>query len=133
MSQPSNCLQLLPGRKIREMTDDNTAPREKKTESKVRRYCFECGRFSRNSVPSVGIEPLSQVSSDLLENIMTHPTALPSKNIQTRRTGKVGAKLAPIPKTAVKKRVTLNGRARPSRSETVPQPTAPIIIWAVLA
>jgi hypothetical protein len=43
--------------------------------------------------------------------------------------GKLGEKLAPIPKTAVRKRVALNGNDRPRISETVPQPTAPIIIW----
>jgi hypothetical protein len=63
-----------------------------------------------------------------LAEIDTHPTALPRKNIQTHNIGKLGEKLAPIPKTAVRKRVALNGKARPNISETVPQPTAPIII-----
>jgi hypothetical protein len=58
----------------------------------------------------------------------THPTALPRKNIQIHRTVKFGEKLAPIPKTAVKKRVELKGRALPIISEMTPQPTAPIII-----
>jgi hypothetical protein len=60
---------------------------------------------------------------------MTHPTALPRKNIQIQSIGKLGEKLAPIPKTAVRKRVALKGNDRPRISETVPQPTAPIIIW----
>ena len=58
----------------------------------------------------------------------THPTALPRKNIHIQSIGKLGEKLAPIPKTAVRKRVALNGNDRPRISETVPQPTAPIII-----
>jgi predicted ATPase len=60
--------------------------------------------------------------------VRTHPTALPRKNIQIQSMGKLGEKLAPIPKTAVRKRVALNGNDRPRISETVPQPTAPIII-----
>lgn len=124
-----------------EMVDERTAPREKKMERRVRRYCLECGRFSRKSVPSVGMEPLRRIISLTFTRwkctcdcswgtcrVLTHPTALPSKNIQNRSIGKVGAKLAPIPNTAVRKSVLLNGRARPRRSETVPQPTAPIII-----
>jgi len=41
MSQFSNCGHEAPGRKTSDNTEENTAPREKKTERSVRRYCFE--------------------------------------------------------------------------------------------
>jgi hypothetical protein len=37
--------------------DETTAPREKKTESAVTRYCLPRGMCSKISVPSVGIDP----------------------------------------------------------------------------
>lgn len=60
----------------------------------------------------------------------TCPTALPRRNIQVQRTRNEFEKLAPRPNTAVRKRVELNGKARPIRSEIVPQPMAPTIICA---
>jgi hypothetical protein len=66
ISHPSYCLQLAPGRKMYETMELSTAPSEKNTESRVNRYCLEWGRFSRNKVPSVGIEPLWSQQSCLM-------------------------------------------------------------------
>ena len=59
----------------------------------------------------------------------TYPTAVPRKKRHRQSVAKVGAKLAAIPKTAVRKSVELKGSARPRRSDTTPHPTAPIIIY----
>jgi hypothetical protein len=65
------------------------------------------------------------------QHLIAHPTALPSRNIQQQSTPKFGEKLAPIPKIEVRKSVVLKGKVRPSKSDMVPQPMAPIIIWFI--
>lgn len=105
----------LLGSTRRATTADTTEPTEKKTESAVTRYCFSLGNCSRRRVPSVGIDP---------------PTELPRKNKATHNVPKELDKEARKPKMAVKKSVALNAVLRPIISEHVPQPTAPIIIPA---
>lgn len=49
--------QELWGSTRRATAADRTAPKEKKMERAVTRYCFSLGMCSRRRVPSVGIEP----------------------------------------------------------------------------
>lgn len=58
------------------------------------------------------------------------PTALPRKNKSTQRLKKELANDARMPNRAVKKSVALNAALRPTMSEQVPHPIAPIIIPA---
>lgn len=83
---------------------ERTAPNEKNTERAVTRYCLDLGMCSRRRVPSVGIEP---------------PTELPRKKRARHRVKNELEKVAKIPKTAVKNRVALNAIMRPIRSEPV--------------
>jgi hypothetical protein len=99
----------------RATTADSAAPTEKKKERAVTRYCFSFGMCSSKRVPSVGIEP---------------PTELPKKKSEMQRVENEFEKDDRIPKTAVKKRVALKAVLRPMRSEHVPQPIAPSIIPA---
>lgn len=43
---------------------ENTAPKEKKTDRAVRRYCLCRGMFSINRVPSVGMLPLENEAAN---------------------------------------------------------------------
>lgn len=92
----------------------------------LQKECPIC-RHGASVLVSLRIEVPSQT---YLRYPSTHPTALPNRNIHPRRIGKLGEKLAPIPKTAVRNRVELNGSARPSISDKTPQPIAPTIIYA---
>lgn len=66
--------------------------------------------------------------SALVRADVTHPTAVPRKNIQMHSTQKFGEKLAAMPKSAVSSSVAWKGSERPRMSETTPHPTAPSII-----
>ena len=113
------------------MSAERTDPREKKTESAVTKYSFPFGMCSRRSVPSVGIEPWTRFNDVLtLDEGELTPTALPRKNRSTHRLPNEFANDARMPNKAVKKRVALKAALRPTRSEQVPQPIAPIIIPA---
>lgn len=80
-----------------------TLPAAKKTLSAVRRYCLRLGKFSRNSVPSVGMLP---------------PTPVPRQKSRKQRAGKEVAKADSQPKMAVTSRVPLNASLRPYESES---------------
>lgn len=104
------------------ITAARTAPKEKKTDSAVTRYCLPFGICSRRSVPSVGMEPyvsdFRRVHHGLFREIRT-PTALPSRNRARQSHAKVPAKAAKTPNTDVRKSVALNAVVRPMRSEPV--------------
>jgi hypothetical protein len=104
-------------------TAESTAPREKKAERAVTRYCLLLGMFSSRRVPSVGIDPYeTSISVEKMHDVMRlrTPTALPRNTKVTQSRGKDGAKTAVKPNTAVRTRVPLNAAIRPSKSEPDP-------------
>lgn len=75
---------------IKPRTEDITLPMAKNTDKAVKRYCFRLGRFSRNRVPSVGIDP---------------PTPVPRRKRDRQSIGKELEKADSRPKILVTRRV----------------------------
>lgn len=155
MSHVSLLTHEAPGKTRKPMMADSTAPKEKKTESNVKRYCLSSGRFSVPrpcksagltwvrcyltylrtafhlwaSIPRLIEGPMVGFSPS--EQNMRNIPAVPSQNIQKHNSEKRSdTKLAISPNTAVRKSVALKGKVRPSISDKAPHVKAPIIIPA---
>jgi hypothetical protein len=115
------------------ITEESTAPNEKKTESAVTRYCLRFGICSMTRVPSVGMDPfgISFSEQSREEKKCLTPTAVPRRKRSTQREGNELANEASSPNTEVNNRVPLNAALRPKRSEPSPSTMRDGAVWKI--